>query len=41
VDKSGKYGEPAGIDVNKRWEEFLEFEGKIIQQYGIQERIHG
>jgi tRNA-(ms[2]io[6]A)-hydroxylase len=36
-----KYGTPAGIDVNKRWEEFLNYEGQIIAQYGIQERIHG
>jgi tRNA-(ms[2]io[6]A)-hydroxylase len=27
--------------VEKRWEEFLEFEGEVIQRYGQSERIHG
>ena len=36
-----KYGSRSGIDVDKRWEEFLAFEGEIIEQYGITERIHG
>nr|WP_242689254.1 tRNA-(ms[2]io[6]A)-hydroxylase [Pedobacter sp. SYSU D00535] len=34
-----KYGE--GIDVDKRWEEFLEYEAKVIQNYGKKETIHG
>ncbi len=29
------------IDVEKRWNEILEFEGQIIQNYGISELIHG
>lgn len=29
------------IDVDKRWQEFLDFEGVIIQQYGTKETIHG
>ncbi|WP_025740378.1 tRNA-(ms[2]io[6]A)-hydroxylase [Aquimarina pacifica] len=34
-----KYGQD--IDVDKRWEELLEFEGKLIQNYGTSESIHG
>ena len=34
-----KYGE--GIDVEKRWEEWLVYEGKVIQNYGKGETIHG
>ena len=34
-----KYGK--GVDVDKRWEEFLEYEAEIIQNYGKQETIHG
>lgn len=30
-----------GQDVDKRWEEFLEFEGKIIAKYGKKETMHG
>ena len=30
-----------GIDVDKRWEEFLIYEGEVISNYGKQERIHG
>ena len=30
-----------GEDVEKRWKEFLEYEGKIIQQFGKKETIHG
>ena len=30
-----------GIDVDKRWEEFLEYEGQIIQKYGVKETMHG
>lgn len=34
-----KYGE--GIDVDKRWQEFLDFEAEVIQNYGKSEAIHG
>ncbi|MBC2846696.1 tRNA-(ms[2]io[6]A)-hydroxylase [Winogradskyella flava] len=34
-----KYGK--GIDVEKRWKELVEFEGKIIKSYGKSETIHG
>lgn len=34
-----KYGE--GIDVDKRWKEWLEFEASIITNYGKSETIHG
>ena len=30
-----------GIDVDKRWKEYLEHEAIVIQNYGKQERIHG
>ena len=30
-----------GIDVDKRWEEFLDYEKGIIQKYGNKETIHG
>lgn len=29
------------VDVDKRWAEWLEFEGKLIQEYGTKEAIHG
>ncbi len=29
------------VDVDKRWQEWLDFEGKLIQQYGKKETIHG
>ncbi len=29
------------VDVEKRWKEWLEFEGKLIQSYGKTEHIHG
>ena len=29
------------IDVEKRWKEFLEYEAKVIQNYGKSETIHG
>jgi tRNA-(ms[2]io[6]A)-hydroxylase len=29
------------IDVDKRWKEWLEFEAKVIQNYGKEETIHG
>ena len=34
-----KYG--AGVDVEKRWQEFLDFEGELIKSYGKSETIHG
>ncbi|RBP29828.1 tRNA-(ms[2]io[6]A)-hydroxylase [Oceanihabitans sediminis] len=34
-----QYGK--GVDVNKRWEEFLQFEGELIKSYGKKETIHG
>jgi tRNA-(ms[2]io[6]A)-hydroxylase len=30
-----------GIDVEKRWREWLEFEESIITNYGKNETIHG
>lgn len=35
-----KYGRNL-VDVDKLWEEFLAFEGKLIQNYGREEFIHG
>lgn len=29
------------VDVETRWQEWLEFEGKLIQSYGTKETIHG
>jgi tRNA-(ms[2]io[6]A)-hydroxylase len=34
-----KYGN--GIDVEKRWQEWLEFEASVIAKYGKSESIHG
>jgi tRNA 2-(methylsulfanyl)-N6-isopentenyladenosine37 hydroxylase len=34
-----EYGE--GIDVDKRWKEWLEHEAKIITNYGKKETVHG
>ena len=34
-----KYG--GGIDVDARWQECLEFEADIIQNYGKKETMHG
>lgn len=34
-----KYGE--GIDVDKRWKEWIEFEASIIANYGKETTIHG
>ncbi|MBI3510810.1 MAG: tRNA-(ms[2]io[6]A)-hydroxylase [Bacteroidetes bacterium] len=34
-----KYGD--GVDVDKRWKEFLDYEAKVIASYGKSERIHG
>ena len=29
------------VDVDKRWKEWLEFEGELIQSFGTREAIHG
>ncbi|MGB1308261.1 MAG: tRNA-(ms[2]io[6]A)-hydroxylase [Oceanihabitans sp.] len=34
-----QYGK--GIDVEKRWQDFLIFEGELIKSYGKKETIHG
>lgn len=34
-----KYAE--NIDVEKRWQEFLDYEAQVIQNYGKKETIHG
>jgi tRNA-(ms[2]io[6]A)-hydroxylase len=34
-----KYGE--GIDVEKRWREWLEFEASVIVKYGKEQTVHG
>lgn len=34
-----KYSEK--VDVDKRWKEWLDFEGQLIQSYGNKEHIHG
>ena len=34
-----KYGE--GVNVNKRWEQFLEYEGELMEKYGKRETMHG
>jgi tRNA-(ms[2]io[6]A)-hydroxylase len=34
-----KYGK--GVDVDKRWQEFLEKEAEIMDKYGKQETVHG
>lgn len=34
-----KYGE--GIDVEKRWQEWLDYEAKVIANYGKRETVHG
>ncbi len=30
-----------GVDVNQRWQEFLDYEAEIIQHYGKNETVHG
>jgi len=30
-----------GMDVEARWEEWLEYEAKVISRYGTAERVHG
>jgi hypothetical protein len=34
-----KYG--IGIDVEKRWREWIEFEASVIRNYGKNETVHG
>lgn len=34
-----KYGH--GIDVEKRWQEWLDFEASVIQKYGKKQTVHG
>ena len=34
-----KYSEK--VDVDKRWQEWLDFEGELITNYGKQETVHG
>lgn len=34
-----KYGE--GVDVDKRWKEFLDFEATLMEKYGKTETMHG
>ena len=34
-----KYGQD--VDVDKRWQELVTFEAKVIQNYGKAETIHG
>jgi tRNA-(ms[2]io[6]A)-hydroxylase len=30
-----------GIDVDKRWQEFLEYEASLMKKYGRKENMHG
>jgi tRNA-(ms[2]io[6]A)-hydroxylase len=30
-----------GLDIEKRWQELIDFEGDIIKNYGKKETIHG
>ncbi len=39
LDLAKKYGE--GIDVERRWEEYLEAEASIIAQFGKESTMHG
>ena len=39
INYARQYG--AGIDVEKRWREWLEFEASVIGRYGKSESIHG
>lgn len=34
-----KYGK--GINVDKRWQEFLDYEGELMKKYGKKETMHG
>jgi tRNA-(ms[2]io[6]A)-hydroxylase len=36
-----KFGNPEGVDVDKRWREFLAFEADLIKRYESRARIHG
>lgn len=36
-----KYGQKAGLDVDRRWDEFLTFESEMIRRYEKEARIHG
>jgi tRNA-(ms[2]io[6]A)-hydroxylase len=29
------------IDVDKRWQEWLDYEGEIIRKFGVKETMHG
>lgn len=39
INLARKYA--GGIDVEKRWKEFLEYEASVIKNYGKTENIHG
>ena len=39
INLARQYGDAA--DVETRWNQFLEYEGKIMQQFGVKETIHG
>lgn len=39
INYAKKYG--TGIDVDQRWQEFLDFEAKIMDKYGKDETMHG
>jgi tRNA-(ms[2]io[6]A)-hydroxylase len=39
INLARKYA--GGIDVEKRWKEFLEYEASVIRNYGKSENIHG
>jgi len=39
INFARKYG--IGINVDKNWQEFLEFEARLMQKYGKTETIHG
>lgn len=39
ISYARKYGN--GIDVDKRWKEWLDYEAEVIARYGKQETIHG
>jgi tRNA-(ms[2]io[6]A)-hydroxylase len=35
------YAQETGLDVDKRWREFLEAEAQIVGAYGVKETMHG
>lgn len=39
INFARKYGE--GIDVDARWQQFLDFEATVVARYGKKETIHG